>query len=87
MARISKERQEATLKRMQETRKADTMFLRLQIEGKLEWAIAEYKKGEEVITKQLQQVKENQTTLLKLSAVISALKEILEPKKEEVKGQ
>jgi len=87
MARVSKERQAKTLETMRENRKADTMFLRNIIDKKLQWAIAEYKKGQEVIERQLQQVKENQTILLKLSAVISALKELLETKKDETQSE
>ena len=87
MPRISKEKQQETLKRMQETRKGDTMFLRQQLEAKLEWAKSERQKGLEVIQKQLKQIEENKEIISKLSAIISFVEEILNIKKEEKKEE
>jgi len=87
MPRISKEKQEETLKRMQETRKGDTMFLRQQLEAKLEWAKSERVKGMEVIQRQLKQIQENKEIVSKLDTIISFVEEILHTKKEEMKEE
>jgi len=87
MPRISKEKQEEVLKRMQETRKGDTMFLRQQLEAKLEWAKSERVKGMEVIQRQLKQIQENKEIVSKLDTIISFVEEILHTKKEEMKEE
>ena len=87
MPRISKEKQEEILKRMQETRKGDTMFLRQQLEAKLEWAKSERVKGMEVIQRQLKQIQENKEIVSKLDTIISFVEEILHTKKEEMKEE
>ena len=79
-----KPKQEATIERMKENRVSDSITLRKNIENKLNWAIEERKKGIAVIEKQLAQIKENQSTILKLDGAITTLKELLEPVKEEV---
>lgn len=76
------EKQEQTLERMKQVRKEDSIFLREIIKSKLDWAIAERKKGLEVINKQIQQIKDNQQTINKLEGVIAVLTELLESKKE-----
>ena len=58
------EKQEETLRRMQETRKEDTRCLREIIESKLKWAKDEKVKGIKVIEQQIKQLKENQTILI-----------------------
>lgn len=82
------EKQEETLKRMQETRKGDTMFLREKIAKKLEWAIEEKKKGIALIEKQLNQIRENKEAVNKLDGAILALTELLQTErpKEEIQN-
>ena len=77
-----KPKQEATIERMKENRVSDSITLRKNIENKLNWAIEERKKGIAVIEKQLAQIKENQSTILKLDGAITTLKELLESEKE-----
>ena len=79
-----KAKQEATIERMKKNRVSDSITLRKNIEDKLTWAIEERKKGVEVIEKQLAQIKENTIIINKLDGAITALKELLEPVKEEV---
>jgi hypothetical protein len=82
------EKVEATIKRMQDNRVADGILLRKTIEEKLAWAKAEKEKGILVVEKQLQQIKENQQTLMKLNTVIELLTDILvEKSTEEVKEE
>ena len=79
-----KAKQEAIIERMKENRINDSITLRKNIENKLNWAIEERKKGISVIEKQLAQIKENQSTILKLDGAITTLKELLEPEEKEI---
>jgi len=82
-------KQENTIKRMKENRVNDGIKLRKTIEDKLAWAKVEKEKGLQVIEKQLTQVKENQQILMKLSAVIDVLTDLLAEKEatEEAKKE
>lgn len=73
-------KQEETIERMKQTRIDDGIRLRKTIEEKLQWAIEEKKKGLAVIEKQMQQIKENQLTMQKLTAVIDILTDLLREK-------
>lgn len=76
------EKVEATIKRMQDNRVADGILLRKTIEEKLTWAKEEKIKGLAVIEKQMQQIKENKDILMKLSAVIDVLTDLLKEKEK-----
>ena len=77
------EKQEKTLNKMKETRKADTLFLRDKIMKKLEWAKEEKKKGIALIEKQFSQIKVNQESINRIDGAIMALTDLLQ--KEEIK--
>ena len=88
-----KEKQDRTLERMKETRKADSMFLRIQLENKLKWAQAEIEKGKKVIesnTTTIENCKkrtaETQIIINRLEGAIAVLKDVLKEKKEENNG-
>jgi uncharacterized protein YicC (UPF0701 family) len=84
MSRIPKsEKAKETLEKMKESRKEDSKNLRADIEAKLKWAIEQKTKGIKVIEKQMQQIKENQNTLLELQGIIKVLMQLLEPEKIE----
>lgn len=83
MPRIPKsEKAKETLEKMKESRKEDSRNLRKDIEDKLKWALEQKANGIKVIEKQLNQVKENQNTLLELAGIIKVLSQLLEPEKE-----
>ena len=65
-------------KKKEETIKQDSINLRNILEQKLKWAIAEKTKGVNAVEKFRIQVE-------RLNGIIIALKDILEPKKEEKK--
>ena len=84
MPRIPKsEKAQETLKKMKESRKEDSRNLRKEIEDKLKWALEQKANGLKVIEKQLNQVKDNQNTLLELAGIIKVLSQLLESDKEE----
>ena len=83
MTRVSKEKQDATLDKMQKRRAKDGMVLRDSITKKLEWAIAEKDKATKIIQNYDQQMnelvkaKENITNkILQLNGCILVLKEL-----------
>ena len=67
-----KKKMESTLARMQETRENDSKNLRLVIEAKLKWAIAEKEKG-------INAIKNVQNQVIRLQGAITVLKELLNP--------
>ena len=76
------EKAKQTLKQMKQHRLEDSIALRENIKVKLEWAKTEKKKGLETIDRQLQQIRDNKDTILKLDGIILVLTELLEPVKE-----
>jgi len=91
-----RERMERTLRRMEETRRNDDMYLRDVIKNKLEWAKAERQKGFDMIdglNKRLQEVikdTENRVSeinkqILKLDGIVLVLDELNGMKTEEPK--
>jgi len=88
MARVSKEKQKETLKRMKERRAEDSIHLRSIVGAKIKWAEDEYKKGKDYIEKTEKQIEIVKQKLLRLEGCISGLKQVIiesEPKKEEPK--
>jgi len=77
MARVSKEKQEKTLKKMKETRKQDSIHLRTIIDKKLEWAEAEYKKGVDYIVQLKKSIETTEQQVLRLEGCISSLRQVL----------
>jgi hypothetical protein len=70
MARVSKEKQEKTLKDMKNRRKEDSIHLRSIVEAKLKWATEERQKG-------LQSIETLKQQVLKLEGSIIVLNQVL----------
>jgi len=98
--KLSKEelqiKQEKTLETMRETRKKDSMFLRIIMEDKLKWAKAELEKGKNLINTYLEnienykkKIEETRDAVLKLQGAIVVLNQLLnaETKTEEKKEE
>lgn len=88
MARVSKEKQAETLKKMKERRAEDSIHLRTIVNNKIKWAQEEHKKGLEYIEKLKKQIELTEEKVLRLEGCISGLGQVLvesEPKKEEKK--
>ncbi len=71
-----RQKMEVTLRRMKKVREKDSANLRTVLEQKLKWAIAEKIKGVNVVGNLNIQVE-------RLNGIIIAIKDILEPQKEE----
>jgi len=89
MARPSKERQDATLDKMQKRRAKDGMVLREKVETKLKWAIEERDKAIKIIQnyeKQISDARKNIDDLTRkvfqLNGCILALKDLQTENKE-----
>jgi flagellar motor component MotA len=72
------------MKERKEIRVTDDITLRKMIEEKLTWAKLEQKKGRVVLEKQMQQIKENEFTMQKLSVVIDVLTDLLRQKDKDI---
>ena len=75
----NKKKKEATLKRMEITRKKDSAHLRDIIKIKLDWAIAEKKQG-------LNQQRQLQAQIHRLEGIILFCQDILNPQREQSKN-
>ena len=73
-----KEKQKKTIKKMKEVRQIDSNKLRLIIEEKKKWAIAELKRG------QIQQ-QQLRDTMLKLQGILAFINDLTEPVEKEEK--
>ena len=70
MARVSKEKQAETLKKMKKRREEDSIHLRSIVEQKIKWASEEREKG-------LKQIETLKQQVLKLEGSIIILKQVL----------
>ena len=83
MVRVSKKKQEATLKRMQTQRKKDYIFLRDIVIDKLKWAEKEKKIGEQTLKEYAIKTRSVNQQMLRLEGIILAFKELLEQTPED----
>jgi len=82
MAKISKKKQEATLKKMKKTRYEDFVFLRQIATQKLQWARDEKQKGLDKIKEYEDALEDLRKTVMRLNGYIVACKELVEAKNE-----
>ena len=77
LSKSERRRKELTLKRMEETRKEDTIQLRQEVKQKLQYYIEEYQKNSKLEQELRNELKVAQDNKLKLVGAISALKLVL----------
>ena len=86
MNKKQKEKTKKTFERMEKIREKDDIRLRQNMKEKLEWALAEQKKGSEAIKFWTNNIQKNTKELLKIEGIILVLKQLLEEvnKKEDL---
>lgn len=88
--RVSKEKQDQTLQDMKQRRCEDYIFLRDITQKKLDWAIAEKKKGIEAIERYQKEIAVLEKQVLRLEGGIIIMTDLLKqepPKPEEPKQE
>ena len=83
MVRVSKKKQDATLKRMKTQRKNDYIFLRDEVIAKLKWAENEKKIGEATLKDYAMKTRAVNQQILRLEGIILVLKELSEKTPED----
>jgi hypothetical protein len=78
------EKQEATLGRMKETREIDSVNLRETIKAKLDWAIAEKRKGEGQMKTLLTSMETLKYQMARLDGICIFIEDLLNPKENKI---